>query len=54
MAPEYESEREALATITDLRLSFKNEYKTTGKKDFTLDEILEFLDKYAEKRKIHK
>ena len=50
---EFEAERERLATITDLRLEFKDA-KSGGKNEFTVEEILDFLDEYAKKTKIHK
>ena len=53
MATEFESERERLATITDLRLEFKDA-REGGKNEFTVAEILDFLDEYAKKTKIHK
>ena len=53
MPTEFESEREQLATVTDLRLAFKQARKD-GKNEFTVDEILEFLDDFAESKKKHK
>ena len=55
MASEFESEREALATVTDLLLEIeKVRNDKDAKKEYSLDEISKFLLKYAEKRKIHK
>ena len=49
----YESERERLATIMDLRLAIL-ELNQEGKDNFSIEEIFAFLDEYAKKVKIHK
>ena len=52
MPTEFEAEREQLATLYDVRLAFLAA-KAEGKAEFTIDEILAFLDEIAEKKKRH-
>ena len=54
MSTEYESERDRLATIYDLRLAFADEAIKTEKKNFTLEEVLDFFDRTAKSIKRHK
>ena len=54
---EYESERERLALITDLRLTLKridSENAKEGKREYQMREIIEYLDEFAEGIKQHK
>ena len=50
---EYESERERLAMITDLRLEFQD-LQASGKDSLTVDEVIGMLDKVARRIKTHK
>ena len=50
---EYESERERVAMITDLRLEFQD-LQASGKDSLTVDEVIGMLDKVARRIKTHK
>ena len=50
----YESERERVAASMDIRLDFKSDAAKNAKTQYSLEEIYDILDQYAEKVKIHK
>ena len=54
MLTEFESERERVAASMDIRLDFKKDADEKSKDQYTLEEIYNILDAYAEKVKIHK
>ena len=51
---EYESERERLATVTDLQLRFMDMAAAEGKNSFTIEELNQALWDYAREIKQHK
>ena len=53
MPTEFESEREQIATITEVLLRFRKE-NAEGKSTWTYDELRENLLDYAEEKKRHK
>ena len=53
LATEYESEREQMATVMDIILSIRKA-EAEGKKEYTVNEMIDFLYDFVESKKRHK
>ena len=51
---EFEAEQQAMSTIMRIILEFRKQASETNKKEFSEQEVLDFLMDYAEATKIHK